>query len=367
MKRLFSCILFVFLIFSVTEAKATLLEISPEMELLAGVLSQTTWIDNMGPNGPGNQYFQALQSYFFTYRDHEAIKLAQNLTDKGFTFDAPPAFICHLGPLPDLELKYEYSDYVAKRGGGRDQLEAFRLALKDLANQADFLTFFNKWLPYLETSLEKSKEDFRGKLLINWLEDFYGWEATEFHLIMTPSMFPGGGYGATINESTGNPVVFSIIREDGQSRDYPEFPTGTDLENLTIHELSHSFVNPSLEIYPKRARSLGALMWPVREIMKNQAYPTITIFLNEHLVRAVEVISARDLFTLEVADRILTYHEERGFYLIRNLVEELEFYQVNRDLYPTFRDFVPYLYDRFDSYKDEHSTLWDKICGFFLR
>lgn len=71
--------------------------------------------------------------------------------------------------------------------------------------------------------------------------------------------------------------------------------------------------------------------------------------------------------TAEVAEQILTYHEERGFYLIRNLVEQLEFYQAKRDLYPTLRDFVPYLYDRFDSYKDEHSTLWDRICGFFLR
>ena len=28
--------------------------------------------------------------------------IAQRLTEKGFTYDAPPAFICHLGTLPEL-------------------------------------------------------------------------------------------------------------------------------------------------------------------------------------------------------------------------------------------------------------------------
>lgn len=45
------------------------------------------------------------------------MRLAQDLTKKGFTYDAPPAFICHLGPLPDLELVHEH-----------DQLDLFQEA-----------------------------------------------------------------------------------------------------------------------------------------------------------------------------------------------------------------------------------------------
>lgn len=79
---------------------------SPEMELLGGVLSQTSWIKNHGPAGFGNEYFRALQTFFAPYKNHEAVRIAEALTKSGFTYDAPPGFVCHLGPLPELELIY---------------------------------------------------------------------------------------------------------------------------------------------------------------------------------------------------------------------------------------------------------------------
>ncbi|NLY91894.1 MAG: hypothetical protein GX081_09885 [Firmicutes bacterium] len=40
------------------------LEIRPEIELLAGVLSQTSWIERRGPFGAGNQYYRELKAFF---------------------------------------------------------------------------------------------------------------------------------------------------------------------------------------------------------------------------------------------------------------------------------------------------------------
>lgn len=354
-------------ILSVGTVTCVAVEISPEIELLAGVLSQTTWIEGHGPIGCGNEYFQALQTFFEEYRHHPAVTLAQNLTKKGFTYDAPPAFICHLGSLPDLELVYEYSDYLVGRAGGRGKLEEFRLALADLAKESNFSTFFESWMPYLESSLDTSREGFRRELLETWLEGFFGWSPAEFHLIVTPSMFPGGGYGASVRDAQGGLMAFQIIRENGRSQTLPEFPSGVSLENLTIHELGHSFVNPSLEAYPARAQKLRPLLWPVRKVMQEQAYSSVTTFLNEQVLRAVEVVSARDLFTPEIEATIIAGHENRGFYLTSFVVELFEHYQANRSLYPTFRDFVPYLYDQLDQYQGDHSTWQERFFGLFLR
>jgi len=107
--------------------------VSPEMELLAGVLAQTSWITQRGPAGEGNEYYRALKEFFAPYGDHEAVKIAQELTNIGFTYDAPPGFVCHLGSLPELTLKHEYSEYLINRAKGRERLESFRLALRDLA------------------------------------------------------------------------------------------------------------------------------------------------------------------------------------------------------------------------------------------
>lgn len=140
------------------------IEISPQMELLAGVLTQTTWIEKRGPLGAGNEYYRALKEFFSPYRDHEAIKMAQELTDRGFTCDAPVAFICHLGPLPDLELKYEYSDYLVGRAGGKEVLEKFRVALAELAEESNFLAFYNSWRFEFEKWIDDAQLD--GDLVI---------------------------------------------------------------------------------------------------------------------------------------------------------------------------------------------------------
>src|SRR5690606_7911744 len=127
---------------AVSSTALAALKILPEMELLAGVLAQTSWIEKRGPRGPGNEYYRALKEFFAEYQDHEAVSIARRLTERGFTYDAPPALICHLGPLPELALVVEYNDYLVERAGGRDVLEAFRLALVDLAEQSNFLAFF---------------------------------------------------------------------------------------------------------------------------------------------------------------------------------------------------------------------------------
>ncbi len=366
-KRRVLLVVFLLTLAILSSTASAALKILPEMELLAGVLTQTTWMERRGPRGPGNEYYRALKEFFAEYQDHEAVAIAQRLTERGFTYDAPPALICHLGPLPELALLVEYSDYLVERAGGRDVLEEFRLALVDLAEQSNFLAFFSSWEAYLDECLQPAREDFRAELPQMWLEEFFGWAPTRFELIMAPSMFPGGGYGVTVWDGQGEPAAIQIIREYGSSSGAPEFPTGSDLEMLTIHELGHSFVNPTLEAYPERARKLRPLFWSVRKVMRAQAYPFTSTFLNEQVVRSVEVLAARDLFGPELAEIVLENHEGSGFYLTAFVAEQLDYYQAHRSLYPTFRDFAPYLFDQLEAYVEENCTFWERFFSLFLR
>lgn len=238
--------------------------------------------------------------------------------------------------------------------------------MRDLANEMNFLSFFQEWEPYLNTVVAEATQGIRQELIEEWLSEFFGWSASEFHLLMTASMFRSGGYGATILDESGNLIAFQIIRDSGLS-EKPEFPSGISLENLTIHELGHSFVNPSMEIYPERMNNLKPLFWPVRKVMRAQAYTIVYIFINEQVLRAVEVMAARDLFPQEVETIILNKQVDRGFYLTEYIVEQLEYYQSNRNLYPTFAEFVPFLYDQLDLYQAENSNWIHKLFSIFLR
>ncbi len=330
------------------EAKFSV-KISAEMELLAGVLTQTTWIEQRGPEGEGNEYYRALRDFFAPYKTHDAVKVAQELTDLGYTYDAPVAFICHLGPLPELELKYEYSPYIIGRARDRDRLERFRLALKDLARESNFLEFYGSWQPRFNEWLAAA--DLDGDLVVSWLEGFFGKEASEFYLFLAPAMFPAGGYGANITTSAGEMISFQIIRESGRSTDSPEFPSGRSLEHLSLHEWGHSFVNPALEAHPSVVAGLNPLFKPVAKAMRAQAYGNVHTFMNEQVLRAVTTIAAEELHGREAYESYLAYEKERSFYLTEDVIDILRDYQNNRDVYPTFDDFVPVLLTRMETLK----------------
>ena len=367
MRRLGFSVLLVLLIATTTPLAAMATEattsrftavVSPELELLAGVLSQSDWMKQQGPSGKGNEYFQALKSFFAPYKDHEAIRLANDLTRRGFTYDAPSGFICHLGSLPELELRYEYSAYLVGRAGGRERLEDFRKALKDLAQESDFLSFIAQWQPQFDQWVNSRTLD--GGKVVTWLEDFFGKPASAFHLIFAPAMFPGGGYGATINLPDGDMISYQIIRENGSSTQ-PAFPTGRDLEFLSLHEWGHSFVNPAMERYSSKVKTLNYLFTPVKHAMDSQAYNNVHIFMNEQVLRGITALATSDLYGEAALREIITYEQSRSFYLITEVVEMLEVYRTNRDIYPTFDDFVPELLNRLGKVKSRVPFWYDPI------
>ena len=115
-RRVLLVVVFLMLAAASSTALAALM-ILPEMEPLAGVLAQTSWIEKRGPRGPGNGYYRALKEVVAEYENHEAVSIARRLTERGFTYDAPPALSCLLGPLPVLPLLVEYYDYLVVRAG----------------------------------------------------------------------------------------------------------------------------------------------------------------------------------------------------------------------------------------------------------
>lgn len=324
-------------------------EILPQMELLAGVLTQTSWITHRGPQGKGNKYFQALKEFMEPYKDHEAVRIAQELTDKGFTFDAPPAFACHLGPLPELELAAEYSEYLVRRAGGRDVLERFRIAMKDLAEESKFTEFLAGWQDTFARWIEQSSAGFDRPKIEKWLTEFFGWEASGFHVVLAPAMFPGGGYGATVVDRDGRSIGYNIVRCGGTSEGDPDLPSGISVETLTLHELGHYFVNPSLDEHPSLVQRLQPWYLKVERQMKDMAYGQLGTYANEQVLRAVCAVARRDLYGEQSYEQAIEREERYGFHLTRVAAEALSDYAQNRDQYPKFTDFVPELLDRMTS------------------
>ena len=338
-------------------------QITPEVELLAGVLSQTTWIDRkgIGPEGDGNYYFQELNNLFEEYNDHKAVKIAQELTDRGFTFDAPLGFIVTLGSLPELEPKAEYSEYLVGRAepnnlldrifgpDGQKILEDFRLALIDLAEELKFASFFNQYRDDFKVYLDDAMENFDAGRKINWLSEFTGIDTeNEYYTILTPAMFPGGGYGPSVELPDGSYQFYQIVREKGSSQQEPEFPTGISFNQLTLHEWGHSFIDPAVEAHSEYILEyLTDHFLKVEESMNSQAYSSPMIFFREQILRAVTTVASGELYGEKYYYEELEHHIERDFHLTEVTIEMIEKYIDNRDNYNTFEEFVPEILEEY--------------------
>ena len=301
----------------------------PEIELLAGVLTQTSWMERCGPSGKGNAYYRELKAFFDAYRDHEAIKIAERLTQHYFAYDAPLDFMLQLSGLPELNAPPVYSDHVIEQAGGTANLEEFRIALARLAKRSDFITFYNQHTERYRRWTDTALSDYPADSIIGWMEDYFGWIGDEYHLIFSPAMFPFGGYAIT-HRLDGKTVAYEVVRENGESDSLPEFQSGRQLILLSLHEFGHSFVNPSLERCTTLMREykLERLIVPVKGKMDQMAYGRCEAFFNETVVRAA---TARAIWLLWHSkpsyDKYLAYERSNGFYLIDFTIAQLIFYE----------------------------------------
>lgn len=328
-------------------------EILPEIELLSGVLYHTSWRGYSGLKGKGNAYFQKLGEFFKPYKKQRAFRIADRLTKKGFSYDAPPHFIASLGPLPDLAPVNGYDDYVVMRAGGRDNLDELRQALADLANKSNFLAFWKSHQAAYERYLHKTAENFRAEMVVDWLSNFFGWHEKDFHLVLAPGLVPGGGYGATIRRSEGSEVIYQFIRENGKTEGEPEFPTGVNLEVMSLHEWGHAYVHTAFEKHSQQLSKLDYFFQPVAKLMAKQAYPTAETFFNEQILRAVTTLAERQLYDEKTYQNGLAYQSKIGFYLTDFTIKQLDYYIEHRDKYERFDEFLPYLMERYEASREE--------------
>jgi hypothetical protein len=322
--------------------------VRPELELLSGVLINSSALEKGGQTPTsGNAYSQELGSYLAPYREHRAIRLANELTQQGFTQDAPPYFMLHLGPLPDLQLLNEYDPYLVERAGSREILEEFRLALRDLANESRFAEFAadhqDEYLRWANVG------EFGGAKLVTWLEQFFGEQNREFHLILAPGM-SCGGFGPTLTMADGRKIAHQILGSCAGTGGPPAFPAADALATLSLHEWGHSFTNPPVKEYvkthPEQMAVFDQIFAPEREQLAQQAYGPLQTVMLEQVLRATTAIALGDLYGPSVMERQIRIEEERGFLLTRDAVRLIGEYQRGRSQYPQFSDFVPVLLDR---------------------
>lgn len=332
-------------------------EILPEMELIAGVMSQTKWVKDMAAKDCENIYFDKIQEFFSKYSIHRAVNLSNELINLGFAYNAPVTFALSLDKLPNIDILYEYPDYVVERAGGAEKLEEYRLALKQIAEESNFMQFFEDNREDLTKYLEDSLKIAEFEKVIEWNNNYYGVSTpAEYRLVFAPSYFPRGGYGPSIEKDDGNVIFYQVLTNLNNGTNIPSLGSKHSILYMALHEWGHSYSDPVLEKFAGDLEKYNfkEFMEPVKERLIEVGYTdNIQSFFNEQVLRGCIITGLRELSSKENVDKTLSFEKNNGFYLTEFTAEVFKEYTANRDKYKTYEDFIPYLLEQFNENREE--------------
>ena len=343
------------------------IEVDPRIEVLSGVLLNSSMSRGQaGRSSQASGYAVELKALLGPERAGGAIRNVESLGRLGFGYDAPPALV--LSTTDGLAMRDPeggYSAYLRKRGLGTGNLGNLVSSLRTAAATASFDGFWDRHRPYYDSLLDRASAGLEAEKVVEWLLAYYGAKGQyRFHYVLAPALFPGGGYGITVDRDEGGVKVrhvYQVVR-DAESVD------SGGLTALALQEFGHSFVNPAVgDNVPSGARrGLEEVFAPVRRQMREQAYPNVEIFLNELVLRACTIRGQVLLGFLDEggADAALAGEEAYGFYPIRAVYSLLADYEAGHATggaspvagtatYPDFAGFAPVLLEKLSAQAKE--------------
>ncbi|MAZ26219.1 MAG: hypothetical protein CL868_03960 [Cytophagaceae bacterium] len=199
------------------------------------------------------------------------------------------------------------------------------------------------------------------------MEHYYGEKRHRYVALVSPmEIWPieenvGRGISATVEKENGK-TVYEVMSPFVQvpinaSHSYNSY--GFDYEGtarfLTIHEFSHSFVNPALEGYRARIESSSNLFTDtLKEKMASKGITNWNIYVIESFVRLGEIRIAAIQKDKEREKQLRKYHTETEYFIFLPQLEKsiLEF-ENNRQKYPEWQEYIPKLLEVFENSNPE--------------
>ena len=197
---------------------------------------------------------------------------------------------------------------------------------------------------------------------VNWYEKFYGKKLKENFSIINSLANGGSNYSTSLQFKKSDRTIYAIIGTwTVDSLGLPSY----DIDNyfpFLLHEFNHQFVNYLTDNNKPQLQKSGLIIFnKVEQNMRKHAYGNWNVMISEALVRASVIKYLKDHnSTDEIIQKEVANQVNRGFIWISDLVKELEYFDNNRDKYPTLESYMPQLIQfynkvasKIDTYKTE--------------
>lgn len=323
--------------------------IDPRIELLSIVQTLSTYDSNFGLITKETfSYKQDILDYFSTFSSHEAVKLFDEMSVAGFSYDAPPTAMLYLTDNLALDSNKKLDEYLLTRAGGREKLDAFISALNQFAIDSNFEKFYLDHQDFYKEMIEKNSIFLEGKNYLTELENYFGMKNNSYTIILAPMYHPGG-FGPSIETVEGTYDLYSIQGPMQTVDNIPIFGNEQSFKSLVLHEFGHSFVNPLTKKHIEAINTYAKLYDPISAQMKQIAYSSWETSVNEHLLRAIDARRNYNEGGEALYKASVNAEKIQGFFYLEALAEKIAEYENNREMYKDFEAFYPEIIKVFET------------------
>jgi hypothetical protein len=356
MRKHIAALLIVFLLPETTTlAQAYRVGVDPRVELLSIVCRLADFFEYKQPAVPA-AYQKAIDDHFGKYRDHKAVKFAQErLRKKNFGFPGPMALAIHLKDVQSLaeRVPFEKSTLAAdykKANWQGDEIREFLELLRQFAADTKFSEFIKSQQAWYDKTDAKLQAFVKTSTDLEWYARFTGVKSTA-RFIVIPAMANGGCcYGIKNTAEDGAEEVYAVCgvgKVDAEG--LPVF-NASYLE-VMVHEFNHSFTNPSVSKFLKQMEKSARLIRRHKSTnsLAQQGYgDSWEAVLYESLVRAATIRYIVAHEGQDAAKRKIEEETSLSFFWVGELSDLLGEYEKDRKKYPTLDSFMPKVVAFFD-------------------
>lgn len=337
-------LLLVAIIFAQTGAK-----IDERLELTT-VVFRLTGVDCF-TNATESNYIADVDSYFSKYANHELIKYvksvmkSRNILNLYLPVDlAGDIEITKKGITLNDEWNLSCDGPDTSAGSWtKQEIEKYVRLLDKFYKETRFHSFFVGHSDYY-AKVETRANELVFQIDTVWFQDFFGQRFSMSNIWIVPLLGPHNFMDRRTGENGEVYRNCAIGFTQIDSLGYPLF----DYRNfmVLIHEICHNYNNPICEKYEKEFLQVcDTLFSYVGKDLSYEHYGNRTSILYEGLNRVCEYSYYMDHHTLsyQELDRRIRLEEITGFVWLHEMLQYMEVFRSNRDLFPTYEDFVPQL------------------------
>lgn len=320
-----------------------------QLDLGPDILANSDIVELDGKKAQWRDWYRVATRNFEQFCAHTnsaMMKLYRDYTSRGFYNDFFIGFLLQADEVPHAKLITDIDPDVLlafSPDKNRQYAEKIAASFLDELNNFYHEVRFEKYLADNQHLYRRMIADVRKNLppagFVPMMESFYQTQFHRYTLVPSLNIPTSMGFGKMHRSARAIYNVFGPFSFQNLSPNSfdPGFDHPGKVENLSVHEFGHSFVNPAIDqLPPELLHNTEHFFTPIKELMTQQGYPSWTIALYEHFVRAGEVIIARKLGNHTRAEEILHDHKNKHYLYLPQIVAILENYaQSHTQDYPT--------------------------------